>query len=188
MFRKILIGLAVMVVGLVLVVTSRPSTFHIERSITIGAPAESAFVRVNDFHAWAAWSPWEKMDPQMKRTFEGPPAGPGASYAWAGNDKVGEGRMTMLESAKPSRVSIKLEFFKPWTATNAATFSFTPVHDGTKVIWAMDGHNNFGAKASSLFMNIDKLVGADFESGLVALKAEAEQGSNAHAERPNAVD
>ena len=89
---------------------------------------------------------------------------------------------------KPSRVSLKLEFFKPWTATNAATFSFTPAHDGTKVIWAMDGHNNFGAKAASLFMDIDKLVGTDFERGLVALKAEAEHDANAHAERPNAVD
>src|SRR5262249_39815170 len=102
------------------------------------------------------------------------PAGTGATYAWQGNDKVGEGRMTILNSTKPSQVSIKLEFIKPWTATNAVTFSFAPVGEGTKATWAMDGQNNFAAKAFSLFMDFDKMVGGDFERGLAALKAIAE--------------
>jgi hypothetical protein len=174
MLRKILIGIAAVVVLFVIIVATRPGAFHIERSVSIAAPAENAFVQVNDFHAWAAWSPWEKIDPAMKRTFEGAPAGPGAGYSWLGNDKVGEGRMTILDSSKPSRVSIKLEFIKPWTATNAVIFTFTPVADGTKATWAMDGQNNFGAKAASLFMDIDKMVGGDFERGLAALKAVAE--------------
>jgi len=174
MFRKILIGLAVVVVGLVLVVTSRPSTFHIERSITIAAPPESAFVRVNDFHAWATWSPWEKMDPQMKRTFEGPPSGPGASYAWAGNDKVGEGRMTITDSRPNELIRIKLEFRKPFAATNTAEFAFKPGGDRTAVTWSMFGHNNFMSRAVFLFVDMDKALGSEFEKGLAAMKAAAE--------------
>jgi uncharacterized protein YndB with AHSA1/START domain len=182
MIRKILIGIAAVIVVLVVVVATQPSTFHIERSITIAAPPESAFAQVNDFHAWAAWSPWEKMDPQMKRTFEGAPSGTGAIYAWSGNDKVGEGRMTIEKSDKPAQIAIKLEFLKPWTATNTATFTFAPATGSTKVTWAMDGQNNFGAKAASLFMNMDKMVGDDFERGLTALKSIAESAPKANAE------
>jgi uncharacterized protein YndB with AHSA1/START domain len=174
MIRKVLIGIAAIVILFVLVVATRPSAFHIERSITIAAPPANAFAQVNDFHAWSAWSPWEKMDPQMKKTFEGAPSGPGAMYAWTGNDKVGEGRMTIEKSDKPSLVSIKLEFLKPFAATNTATFTFAPAPDGTKTTWAMDGQNNFMAKAASLFMDFDKMVGGDFERGLAALKTAAE--------------
>src|SRR5262245_1389924 len=118
MVRKILIGIAAVVVLFVIVVVTRPATFRIERSISIAAPPENAFAQVNDFHAWPGWSPWEKMDPQMKKTFEGPASGAGAIYAWAGNDKVGEGKMTIEKSLPPSLVAIKLEFFKPFAATN----------------------------------------------------------------------
>jgi hypothetical protein len=157
------------------VVASRPSKFHIERSIAIAAPPERAFSQVNDFRKWVGWSPWEQMDPSMKKTFEGAPAGAGAVYSWAGNKKVGEGRMTIERSEAPSVVGLKLEFLKPWQATNATTFSFVPSDGGTRVTWAMDGENRtFGMKAFSLVMNMDKLVGRDFERGLASLKTLAE--------------
>jgi len=180
MVLRILIGIAAVIAVFLAVVATRPSEFHIERSITMAAPRDTAFAQVDDFHAWSAWSPWEKLDPTMKRTFEGSPAGRGAGYSWAGNDKVGEGRMTIQESEKPSKIVIKLEFIKPWTATNQATFSFVPAAEGTKVTWAMDGQNNFMAKGVSLFMDMDKLVGSDFEKGLASLKTAAE-----NAPKPN---
>ena len=170
----ILIAIAALVVVLVLVVASRPSAFRIERSIVIAAPPERAFVQVIDFRAWSGWSPYEKKDPQMKRTLGGAPSGRGATYAWAGNNEVGEGRMTIVESTEPSRIAIKLEFLKPFAATNLATFTFVPGPDGTKVTWAMDGKNGFMGKAISLVMDMDKMVGDDFQRGLVALKSIAE--------------
>ena len=178
MISKVLIGLGVVVLVFVLVVATRPAAFHIERSISIAAPPESAFVHVNDFHAWAAWSPYEKLDPGMKKTFAGAPSGQGAVYSWVGSPKVGEGRMTIEKSDAPSVISIKLEFFKPFTATNVATFTFAPDAGGTKVTWAMDGENKFGAKAASLFMDMDRLVGTDFERGLAVLKSLAEGASH----------
>jgi hypothetical protein len=177
MVRKIFLGIVVLILVLVVVIATRPSTFRVERSITIAAPPENAFAQVNDFHKWGAWSPWEKMDLQMKKTFEGPPAGTGAAYAWAGNDKVGEGRMTIERSDKPSQIGIRLEFLKPFAATCHATFTFAPVPEGTKATWVMEGHNNFMAKAFSLVMNMDKSVGGDFERGLASLKTVAEGAS-----------
>ena len=179
MARKILIGVAALVVLLVLVILTRPSTFHIERQITIAAPPENAFAQVNDFHAWSAWSPWEKLDPAMKRTFDGPPSGAGAQYAWSGNDQVGEGRMTIEKSEKPSQIGIKLEFLKPFAATNQTTFTFAPTAGGSRVTWAMDGENGFMAKAMSIFMDMDKLVGGDFEKGLSGMKIAAESAPKA---------
>jgi uncharacterized protein YndB with AHSA1/START domain len=181
MLRKILIGVAVIVVLFAIVVATRPATFHIERSTTIAAPPETVFAQVNDFHSWRAWSPWEKLDPQMQRTFSGAPSGAGAAYAWSGNKEVGEGRMTIENSQPPSQIAIKLEFIKPFAATNRATFSFAPVPAGTKVTWGMDGNNNFLAKAFHMFMDMDQLVGADFEKGLAALKAIAESAPKANA-------
>jgi hypothetical protein len=174
MLRKILIGIAAVVVLFVIVVMTRPAALHVERSIAIAAPPSIAFDQVNDFHAWATWSPWEKLDPQLKRSYEGAPAGPGSIYAWTGNDKVGEGRMTIEKSDKPSLVVIRLEFIKPFAATNTATFTFDRAPEGTKVTWAMDGTNNFMAKAASLFMDMDKMIGDDFDRGLTAMKTVAE--------------
>ena len=127
-------------------------------------------------------------DPDLKRSCDGAPAGTGAIYSWTGNSDVGEGRMTIVESREPSRVGIKLEFFKPMTATNAATFTFAPVSEGTKVTWAMDGQNNFVTKAVSLFMNMDKVIGEYFERGLADLKRVAEGASTARAETGRAVN
>jgi hypothetical protein len=127
---------------------------------------------VNDFHHWDRWSPWEKFDPAMKKTFEGPPAGPGAIYSWVGNKKVGEGRMTILESKAAEFVTMKLEFIKPFAATHQAMFKLAPTAGGTHFTWSMEGNNNFMGKAFSLLMNMDKMVGKDFERGLGNLEAE----------------
>jgi Polyketide cyclase / dehydrase and lipid transport len=171
MLAYILSGLVILVAVFLVVVAMRPAAFRIERSLVASAPPEQIFAHVEDFRRWAAWSPWEKMDPHMQKTFSGATSGPGASYAWLGNRKVGEGRMTIERATRPSEIRIELEFIKPWQATNLTTFSFEPTEAGTKVTWAMDGRNKFAAKAAGLFMDIDKLVGADFERGLAALKS-----------------
>ncbi len=173
MLKKILIGLGAAFAGLLVVIAFQPATFHIERSIAVAAPPTAAFAQVNDFHAWGKWSPWEKLDPGMKRTYEGPSSGVGAKYAWVGSKEVGEGRMT-IEQSDPSRIAIKLEFLKPFAATNIATFSFAPANQGTKVTWAMDGKNDFMGKAFHLFMDMETMIGPDFEKGLADLKTAAE--------------
>ncbi|WP_146646356.1 SRPBCC family protein [Labilithrix luteola] len=177
MLRKVLIGLAVVVALFVVVVATRPAQFHIERSIEIATSPDRPFAQVNDFHAWAAWSPYDKLDPQVTRTFEGPTSGKGAVYGWKGNEKVGEGRMTIEKSTPSSEIGIKLEFTKPFAATNQATFTFAPSASGTKVTWAMDGENNFISKAFALFVDMDKMIGADFEKGLAAMKTVAESNT-----------
>ena len=141
---------------------------------TISAPPSEVFEHVNDFHKWRAWSPWEKMDPGMKKSFEGPATGAGSKYAWAGNDQVGEGRMTIEKSEKPSKIDIKLEFLKPMESTSNTTFTFTPAGTGSKITWTMEGENNFVGKFFCLFMNMDKMIGGDFEKGLAAMKTAAE--------------
>jgi hypothetical protein len=171
---NVLIAIAILVGLAALLVATRPSTFHVERSITVAAPPERAFAQVNELRAWGAWSPWEKKDPAMQRTWEGPRAGTGAVYAWSGNKDVGEGRMTIVRSDPPSRIAIELRFFKPMKATNAVLFAFTPVAGGTRVTWTMDGRNGFVAKALHLVMDLDAMVGGDFERGLAALKLVAE--------------
>jgi hypothetical protein len=188
MLLKILIGVAVIIVLLVLFIATRPSAFRVERSITIAAPPGRAFALVNDFRAWPAWSPWEKKDPRMKKTLGGPPSGVGATYAWAGDKNVGEGRMTIERSERPSLVAIKLEFFKPFTGTNTATFDFAPVPAGTKVTWVMEGKYNFVTKGVSLVMDMDKMIGNDFEAGLAAMKAAAEGTAAANPQATAAAD
>jgi len=174
MLVKILIGLAVLVALLVVVVALQPSEFRITRTATVAAPASAVFAQVNDFHKWEAWSPWAKLDPAVRNTFEGAPAGTGAVFAWAGNSKVGEGRMTITESRPSELVRIKLEFMKPFAATNTAEFTFKPEGDRTAVTWSMFGHNNFMGKAVCLVMNMDKTLGGEFDKGLAAMKSVAE--------------
>ena len=174
MLAYIAIGLAALFVLFLIVVAMQPSGFRIARSASIAAPPATVFGLVNDFHKWGAWSPWEKLDPALKRTYEGPAAGPGAIYSWTGDKRVGEGRMTILESRASELIRIKLEFLKPFKATNTAEFAFKPEGAGTRVEWTMTGTNNFVFKAFGLFMNMDKMIGADFEKGLAAMKAAAE--------------
>jgi len=174
MFKKILIALALIVIAFIVIVALQPAEFRVSRSTTVAAPATAVFDQVNDFHKWDAWSPWAKLDPSMKKTHEGAPAGPGAIYSWSGNDQVGEGRMILTDSRASELVRIKLEFKKPFEATNTTEFSFKPEADKTQVTWSMSGTNNFMAKAFGLFMNMDKMVGGDFEKGLAQLKSVVE--------------
>src|SRR5574341_902384 len=164
MLTKILIALAVIVVAVVVVVALQPAEFRVARSATISAPAPAVFAQVNDFHNWEAWSPWAKLDPAAKATFEGPSAGIGAIFRWAGNNEVGEGSMTITESRPSGLIRIKLEFLKPFAATNTAEFTFKPAGNQTAVTWTMEGRNNFIAKAVCLFMNMEKMVGGQFRS------------------------
>lgn len=162
---------------LVIVVASRPSAFRIVRTADMAAPPATVFAQVNDFHSWEAWSPWEKLDPTMKKVHEGAPSGKGAIYSWEGNGKVGQGRMTLMESKPPERIRIRLEFLKPFKATNTAEFTFDAEGGGTRVTWAMTGEMNFMSKLFDLIMNMDKMVGRDFEKGLTAMKAVVEAKS-----------
>lgn len=177
MLKKVLLGVAVAVVGLLGLVALQPANFTVSRSTTINAAPAAVFAQVNDFHNWDAWSPWAKRDPAMKKTFEGAAAGTGAVYTWAGNSEVGEGRMTITESKPAEAVRIQLEFLKPFRAENVTDFAFTPDGSGTSVRWTMSGRNNFLGKFIGLFMNMDRMVGGDFETGLKQLKAVAEGGA-----------
>jgi hypothetical protein len=171
MIKIILIVLAVIVVLFLILVTLQPADFRITRSATIAASPEAVFAQVNDLHNWEAWSPWAKLDPNAKSTFEGPASGTGAVMSWLGNNKVGEGRMTITESRPSEWIGFKLEFFKPMKATNAAEFTFKPSGDQTLVTWTMSGKNNFIGKAFSLILNCDKMIGGQFEKGLAQLKS-----------------
>lgn len=167
-------GLAAAIVVFAVVVALQPEDFRLARSTKISASRNVTFAQVDDFHNWEHWSPWAKLDPQMKVTFGGPERGTGATYAWEGNDQVGAGKMTILESKPGELVRIQLEFLRPFAATNTTDFTFDTVGDQTEVHWVMTGKNDFMGKAMGLLLNIDELVGKDFEKGLASLKATAE--------------
>ena len=149
-------------------------TFRVERSTVIDAPAAAIFPHINDFHAWAAWSPFEKLDTEIAKTFSGPKSGVGAGYAWVGK-KSGSGSMEILRADAPSKVIIKLDFTKPFTAHNTAEFTLEPQGRQTKVTWAMHGPNTLMSKVMGLFFTMDKMVGPQFEEGLASLKALSER-------------
>jgi uncharacterized protein YndB with AHSA1/START domain len=174
MLTKILIALAAIVVVLVVVVATRPSEYRVARTTTVAAPPAVVFAHVNDFHKWEAWNPWGKIDPAMKHAYEGAPAGVGAMYTWAGNNEVGEGRMTVTESRPSELIRVRLEFLKPFKATSTAEFTFKPEGDRTAVTWSMTGDVNFVAKAIHLFVSMEKMIGGQFEKGLAQMKAVAE--------------
>jgi uncharacterized protein YndB with AHSA1/START domain len=175
MLKKILIGLAAVVLIFLVVVALQPADFRISRTATIAAPASAVFEHMNDLRKWNTWSPWAKLDPNAKYTFEGPLAGVGAGLAWAGNSNVGEGKMTITESQPNERVAMKLEFLKPFAATSTTEFTFRPEGNQTTVTWSMAGQNNFMGKCISLFMNCDKMIGGQFEQGFANLKAIVEK-------------
>jgi hypothetical protein len=159
-----------MVIVLIVIVALQPSEYRVARSTKISAPPAAVFAQVNDFRKWAAWNPWGKIDPAMKQSYEGASAGVGAIYAWTGNNEVGEGRMTITESRPSELIRIKLEFFKPFAGNSLADFTFKPEGDQTAVTWSMTGQSNFTAKAVHLFMNMDKMIGGQFEKGLADMK------------------
>jgi uncharacterized protein YndB with AHSA1/START domain len=172
----IIVGILVVLVAAVLVyAATRPDAFRIQRAATIKAPPDRIFPLINNFRSWTSWSPWEKMDPNLKRTYSGAESGKGAVYEWEGNKKVGQGRMEIKDTSPPSRVTIQLDFFKPFEAHNTAEFTLAPQGDSTNVTWVMDGRQPFMFKVMSVFMNMDKLIGKDFETGLANLKAATEK-------------
>lgn len=173
MLKKFLIALGVLAAILVIflgVVAMRPSDFRIARSATFTAPAPVVFEQVNDVHKWQTWSPWAKLDPNAKITFEGPESGKGASFHWVGNDEVGEGSMTITESRPQELVRFKLAFIKPFEDVCTAEFAFKPEGEKTSVTWTMYGEQKFIGKLICMFMDMDKMVGGDFEKGLANLK------------------
>lgn len=174
MILKILLVLPVVVAVFLIVAALQPSEFRVARTATIAAPASAVFAQVNNYRNWEAWSPYEKLDPAMKKTFAGAPAGTGAVYTWAGNNQAGEGRATIMESRPSELIRIKLEFFKPFVCINTAEFTFKPEGDQTAVTWSLAGKNNFMAKAVGMFMNFDKMIGGQFEQGLMQLKSVTE--------------
>ncbi len=178
MIQKLAIGLflliTIVVIAILGIASTRPATFHVERSVTTAASAPVVFDLINDMHQFPKWSPWQDLDPTMKVDYSGAELGVGSSYHWVGNDKVGEGRMTITQSIPADHVIMKLEFLKPFASTSDVTFKLEPQVGGTKVTWAMDGNNNFMSKVMSIFMSMDAMIGKDFEKGLGKLKTLAE--------------
>jgi hypothetical protein len=170
MFKKILIALGLMIAVFVVVVAVQPTDFRVTRSAAMAATPAETFEQVNDFHKWDAWSPWVKLDPNAKMTYDGPPSGAGAKCSWAGNSDVGTGSMTIVESKPGEQVRIELEFVEPMAGKCDTLFTFKPEGDKTAVTWTMSGKNNFMGKAMSLFIDCDKMMGGEFEKGLANMK------------------
>jgi uncharacterized protein YndB with AHSA1/START domain len=175
MLKITIVIVALLVIGVLLTAATRPDTFRVERTAVVQAPPEKVFPLINDFDRWAGWSPWEKKDPAMKRTYGPAKSGKGARYAWEGNSDVGQGSMEIVESVAPSRVALKLDFVKPFEAHNDVQFALKPDAGGTRVSWSMEGHVPYFAKIIHLFMDMDAMVGKDFEAGLANLRAAAEK-------------
>jgi uncharacterized protein YndB with AHSA1/START domain len=175
MLKKIVIAVLVLLAGVLIFATTRPEEFRVQRSATIKAPPEKIFDLIQDFHQWGVWSPYEKMDPDMKRTFSGAPSGKGAVYAWEGNGNAGAGRMEILGTIPGSKIKIQLDFTKPMEGHNVAEFTMEPQAGSTNVTWAMYGPSPYVAKLAGMFFNMDSMIGKDFETGLANLKAVTEK-------------
>lgn len=160
---------------LIVLVALQPDVMKVTRSAKMAAPPARVFSEVNDYHRWEAWSPWAKLDPNAKTTFEGPDSGSGAKFSWSGNDKIGAGTQTIIESKPDELIRIRLDFEKPMKDTNEVEFTFKPEGDETLVTWTMTGKHNFMSKAFCLVMSMDKMIGGDFEKGLASLKAIVEK-------------
>lgn len=164
----------ILILVLVIYLATRPPTFTVTRTGMIDAPPARVYPLIADFRNWDAWSPWDKRDPNMKRTYGGAGSGTGATYAWDGNKNVGEGRMEITGAVEPSRIDIALDFIKPFKASNTTEFRLEPSGSGTRVVWSMTGKNNLMSRVMGIFMNFDKMIGKDFEAGLAAMKKAAE--------------
>lgn len=172
--KRLAVGLVLLIAAAAVVVWLQPDDYRLTRSTVIAAPAETVFAKVNDLRRWDDWSPWAKLDPSAKITFEGPQAGVGASFKWDGNDKVGAGTMTITESKPNERVATRTDFVKPFEGSSRTDFIFSPAGNQTNVIWTMSGTHNFISKAICLVMNMEKMLGPDVERGLVQLKQVSE--------------
>jgi uncharacterized protein YndB with AHSA1/START domain len=180
MVSTIVIVVVVLIAALLAYAATRPDTFRIRRSASIKAPPEKIFALIDDFHNWGSWSPYEKLDPAMKRTLSGATSGKGAVYEWEGNAKAGAGRMEIIEAASPSKIAIKLDFTRPFEGHNTAEFTLDAKRNSTEVAstevtWAMHGPSPFMAKLMGLFINMDKMIGKDFETGLANLRSVTER-------------
>ena len=162
--------LAVAIAAVLILAATKPTTLRVQRSVSINAPPERIFSLISDFHQWVTWSPYEQKDPAMKRTYSGTERGRGAVYAWDGDKNVGSGRMEILDVSAPSKIVIKLDFFKPFEGHNTAEFTMLPQGDGTHVTWLMHGPARFVTRLIQVFMNLDHMIGKDFEAGLANLK------------------
>jgi hypothetical protein len=167
--------LLIVVAGILIYAATKPDEFKVQRSLAIRAPAEKIYAQIADFKDWQAWSPYEKKDPDMKRALSGAPNGKGAIYEWDGNKNVGTGRMEVIGATAPSKVTIKLDFLKPFEGHNTAEFTMVPSGDTTNVTWAMYGPSPFMMKVMGTFMNMDKMIGDDFAVGLANLKSLVEK-------------
>ncbi len=175
MLKIIGIVVIVLIVGVLVLAAMRPDTFSFERKGVIKAPPDKVFGFINDFKNWSHWSPWEKKDPNMKRTYGASTVGKGATYGWEGDKNVGVGNLVIFESTPSSKIALNLNFEKPFKVSNVVSFLLTPVGDTTEVVWRMEGASNFMSKVMQLFMSMDKMVGRDFDAGLASLKAAAEK-------------
>ncbi|GAC1336811.1 MAG: K(+)-transporting ATPase subunit F [Myxococcales bacterium] len=171
MLKKILFVAVLVLAGLFAWIASRPDAYRVSRSLVIAAAPATAYAEVADFHRWEAWSPWGKLDPAMKTTYGGTPGQIGSTYAWTGNDKVGAGRMTVIDEKPGERVYIRLEFLRPFKSQSMTTFKFLPAAAGTEATWTMEGKNDLLGKTMAAFADMDKMIGDDFERGLAQLKA-----------------
>lgn len=171
-----IIALVVVVAIVILlgVAAAKPDTFEVSRTETIRAPAAAIYPFIIDFRQWSRWSPWEQLDPDMRRTHSGAPAGAGAIYEWQGNRKAGQGRMEITETRPPEHVVIALEFIKPFAATNTTAFHIEPGPEGSRVTWSMHGPNTFAGKLMGVFVDMESMIGREYERGLAALKLTAE--------------
>jgi uncharacterized protein YndB with AHSA1/START domain len=166
----IAVVLAIAIAVILILAAAKPDKFGIQRATTVKAPPEKIFPLINDFHQWGTWSPYENKDPAMKRSYSGAASGEGAIYAWEGNKNVGSGRMEILDSSPPSKIVIKLDFFTPFEGHNTAEFTMLPHGDATDVTWLMHGPLPFMGKIMHVFINMDRMIGKDFEIGLANLK------------------
>jgi uncharacterized protein YndB with AHSA1/START domain len=167
--------LAIAIAVVLILAATKPSSLRVQRAVSIKAPPEEIFPLISDFHQWLTWSPYEQKDPAMKRTYGGAERGKGAVYAWDGDKNVGSGRMEILEATAPQKIVIKLDFFKPFEGHNTAEFTMLPQGDGTHVTWLMHGPANFMSRLIQVFMNLDRMIGRDFEAGLANLKTITER-------------
>lgn len=175
MLKIILIVLVVLIAAILAFAAARPNTLRVQRRASIKAPPEKIHPLIADFHNWTSWSPWEKKDPALKRTFSGAASGKGAAYAWEGNRDVGSGRMEITDVSTPSKVTINLDFIKPFEGHNVVDFTLQPVGGDTTVTWDMHGPLAYVARIFGIFVSMDKMIGKDFETGLANLKSIAEK-------------